>query len=101
MWQQIVAILAVLALLGTTLHLLRRRGFVQFAAALGSRSIKAGGRPRQMQVIERIALGPQQSLHLVNVRDTIFLIGVSPAGCNKLGEFRLDAASPDIRELSA
>ena len=100
MWQQIVAILAVLVLLAGTLHLLRRRGFVQFTSGVRS-GVAKPGKPKEMRVIERIALTPQQSLHLVNVRDTVFLIGVSPAGCSKLGEFAPAAPVGKSRELGA
>ncbi len=80
MLQQILAILLVLGLLMGMLYLLRRRGLAQFSGKLA----RGGSRPKQMQVLERIALSPQHSLHLVSVRSAVFLIGVSPSGCNKV-----------------
>jgi flagellar biosynthetic protein FliO len=93
MLQQILAILLVLALLAGTLFLLRRKGLAQFPAALP----KVPGRTRQIQVLDRVALTPQHSLHLVEVRDEVFLIGVSPGGCNRItgsGELRAEAMPP-------
>ncbi len=78
--QQILAILLVLGLLVGTLTLLRRREMASFPTGPG----RSAGRPKEMQVIERIGLSPQHSLHLVNVRDDVFLIGTSPAGCSKI-----------------
>ncbi len=80
MLQQILAIFLVLGLLVGMLYLLRRRGLTQFSGTLA----RVGSRPKQMQVLERIALSPQHSLHLVNVQNTVFLIGISPSGCNKI-----------------
>jgi flagellar biosynthetic protein FliO len=83
MVQQIVAILLVLGLLVATLSLLRKRGLAQFSPRLHL----GASRPKEIRVVERIALGPQHSLHLVNVREDVFLIGVSPSGCNKIATF--------------
>lgn len=80
MLQQLLAICLVLGLLMGMLYLLRRRGLAKFSGKLA----RVGGRSKQLQVLEKISLSPQHSLHLVNVRDSVFLIGVSPAGCNKI-----------------
>ena len=72
--QQIAAIAGVLALLLATLWWLRQRGF----AAVSLRK-KTGG--RRLEYVERLALGPQQTLHLVRVGDTELLLASSPAGC--------------------
>jgi len=80
MWQQILAVLLVFALLIGTLALLRRRGIAQFSAPLGGVAAKS----RQMRVIERLPLGPQHALVLVSVGDSTLLIGLSPSGCNRL-----------------
>jgi flagellar biogenesis protein FliO len=94
MWQQAFAILLVLGLLIGTLALLRRRGLAQFSAGLS----RGASRPRQMQVIEKIGLTPQHSLHLVNVREDLFLIGVSPSGCDKIAAFGGSGNAIDSRE---
>lgn len=80
MWEQILAVLLVLALLLGTLTLLRRKGIAQFSTPLAGMAAKS----RQMRVIERLALGPQHSLVLVSVGNSTLLIGLSPSGCNKL-----------------
>lgn len=70
--QQYGAVFLVLALLGGALWLLRRRGW----AAAGR------GRPgRQLEVVDRLALSPQHSLHLVRAGDTVILLACSPGGC--------------------
>jgi flagellar biogenesis protein FliO len=49
------------------------------------------GAARRMQTIERLALTPQHSLHLVNVSGRVLLIAVSPGGCSVLdGEVRVE-----------
>ena len=88
MLQQFIAIFLVLGLLAGTLMLLRRKGLAQFSTALPrSGNPRSGNKEKQMQVLERIPLTAQHSLHLVNVRNSIVLIGLSPSGCNKIAEF--------------
>lgn len=93
MWQQILAVFLVLALLMGTLVLLRRRGIAQFSGPLRNLPAKS----REMRVLERVSLGPQHSLLLVHVRNSVFLIGVSPSGCNKIDVFAPEAPLPDLR----
>jgi len=83
MLSQFAAILLVLGLLIGTLALLRRKGLAHFPTG----AVRRGGYPREMQVVEKIGLSPQHSLHLVNVRDEVFLIGISPSGCNRIASF--------------
>jgi flagellar biosynthetic protein FliO len=64
----------VLALLGLTLWWLRRRGFT---AALPPR--RSG--PRRLECLDRLALGPQTTLHLVRFGQTALLVASTPAGC--------------------
>jgi len=75
--RQIAGACVVLALLGGTLWWLRRRGFAHFAGA--------NGKPvRRLQMIERLPLAAQHSLHLVRLADRAILISVSPSGCRLL-----------------
>lgn len=97
MLQQAVAIFFVLGLLVTTLALLRRRGLGQFPNGLRA----SAGKSRQMQVIERMPLSPQHSLHLVSVRNSVFLIGISPSTCQKIGEFTLAGGEHRVEEFQA
>jgi flagellar biosynthetic protein FliO len=82
MIQQLLAIFLVLALLITTLWLLRRKGLASVNLSLPKRS--AG--PKEMELIERLTLTAHHSLHLVRVKDRVILIGLSPSGCNTLTE---------------
>ena len=75
---QIAAAAAVLALLGLTLWTLRRRGI---AIGVPGRS----GAERRLQALERLALGPQHTLHLVRVESEVLVVACSPSGCALLG----------------
>ena len=72
--EQAAAVGAVLALLGGALWWLRQRGY---AVPPVGRRIGA----RRMECVERVALGPQQALHLVRLGDRALLVASSPAGC--------------------
>ena len=76
--QQICAVLLVLALLGGSLYWLRSRGMAQFTGG-----VVRGGK-RRMQSLERLALTPQHSLHLVKVGGRVLLIAVGPGGSSVL-----------------
>jgi flagellar biogenesis protein FliO len=89
--QQILGVLFVLALLGGTLWWLRSRGLAQF----GLKGPGGSGRQRSMKVVERLALTPQHSLHLVDVAGRTVLIATSPSGCAILDH--LTPASGDGR----
>ena len=80
MVEQILAVFLVLALLVTSLWLLRRKGMATVNFGLAKRLSPT----KQMQVVDRVSLTPQHSLHLVRVQNQIFLVGVSPSGCNRI-----------------
>jgi flagellar biogenesis protein FliO len=69
--QQLAAIAMVLALLGAVLWLLRRRNLI----------VPRRTGPRQLMVVERVALGPQHSLALVQVNGVKMLVGTGPGVC--------------------
>jgi flagellar biosynthetic protein FliO len=73
--QQVTAVAGVLALLLATLWWLRRRGYA---------AINLGKRPasRRLECVERLSLGPQQTLHLVRLGDQALLVATSAAGCS-------------------
>jgi flagellar biogenesis protein FliO len=77
--QQALSVLLVLSLLGGALWWLRRKGM----AAVNFRT-PGRGKQRSIQVVERMALTPQHSLHLVKVEDRTMLIAASPDGCTIL-----------------
>ena len=70
---QVLAVAAVMALLGGTLWWLRRRGFT---------TITKGAGLRRMECIERLALSPQHTLHLVRMGRTVMVVASSPSGCS-------------------
>ena len=76
--QQFLGVLLALALLGGTLWWLRNKGMAQLSIK------RAGGKGRSIQVMERLALTPQHSLHLVRVEGRTLLIAASPGGCSIL-----------------
>jgi flagellar biosynthetic protein FliO len=77
--QQLLAVFVVLGLLFGSLWLLKRKGW----ARTSFRRPSSAGQPR-LEVIDRLALTPQHSLHLVRVADRTLLVGLSPQGCNLL-----------------
>jgi flagellar biogenesis protein FliO len=72
--QQTGAVALVLTLLLLTLWWLRRRGVA--GVTLGRKAAA-----RRLESLERLSLGPQQTLHLVRLGSSALLISSSPAGC--------------------
>jgi flagellar biogenesis protein FliO len=66
-----------------------RRGWLH-APFLGA----PNGRTRVLRTIERLALAPQHSLHLVRTGSGDLLIAVHPHGCTLLAEFPEPGAHP-------
>ena len=88
--RQILAVLAVLGLLGGTLYWLRTKGAAQFA-------VKGFGRAanRKMRLVEQLRLTPHHSLHLVNVQGRMLLVAVSPQGCSVLTGGEVEVQTED------
>jgi flagellar biogenesis protein FliO len=84
--QQTLVVVFVLGLLGATIYWLRGQGIARF----GGKGAVRG--TRRMQSLERMALSPQHSLHLVDVGGRVLLIAVSPGGCSLL-DVKLDDAA--------
>ena len=72
---QMTAVAGVLTLLVAVLWWLRRRGYAQLRVARPARG-------RRLERLERLALSPQHTLHLVRLGDTALLVAASPAGCS-------------------
>lgn len=81
-FRQSLAVIVVLALLAGALICLRRFGRGGLAAL---RRSKAG--ESKMQLVERLALTPQHSLHLVRVCDRLLLLSVHSSGIHLLESF--------------
>jgi flagellar biogenesis protein FliO len=74
--EQLMAVVMVLTILGGGLWLLKRKGLVQT-------SLRRSGQPGvpRLESLNRLALTPQHSLHLIRAGDQTLLIGISPGGC--------------------
>ena len=92
MIQQLIAVVLVMGLLLASLQWLRRRGLahIRTGLRLGRRS------PRRLELVEKLPLTAQHSLHVVRMDGRSLLIGVSPAGCALLerGETELATGEP-------
>lgn len=94
MTEQILAALFVLGLLFATVWVFRRKGLVK-AGPLWKRP----GSGKQIELVERVALTPQHSVHLVRIGDELLLVGVSPSSCSTLTALR-SIAIADTRRPS-
>jgi flagellar biogenesis protein FliO len=94
--RQVLAVSGVLLLLGAALWWLRRKGLAQY----GMRP-SAGARKRTLESVERLALGPQHSLHLVRLAGRALLVATSPTGCAVLESVEWasveSARAPEVR----
>lgn len=94
--RQVMAVSSVLLLLGASLWWLRRKGLAQYGKRPSS-----GARKRTLESVERLALGPQHSLHLVRLAGRALLVGTSPTGCAVLESFEWasveSAGTPEVR----
>ena len=77
--RQVLGVVVVLGLLGGALWWLRGKGLAQFAVRDPRRR-----QDQSMKVVERLALTPQHSLHLVRVAERTMLVAASPGGCSLL-----------------
>lgn len=76
--QQLLAVALVLGALCTMVWLLKRKGWAQGRVS-NSRDARV-----KLEVIGRLALTPQHSVHLIRLADRVLLVGLSPNGCNVL-----------------
>jgi flagellar biogenesis protein FliO len=76
--RQGLSVLLVFALLGSTLWAVRRRGFLPFRSGFPRRGPV---RTRTLEALDRLALTPQHSLHLVRVGECEVLVSTHPQGC--------------------
>jgi len=84
--EQLIAVVIVLGILAASLWLLQRKGLVRTTIRA-----RGAGKP-PLELIDRLALTPNHSLHLVRLADRTILVGLSPNGCALLD--RLDRPSP-------
>ena len=93
---QTIAVFAVLALLAAALWWLRRKGYAAFAGA-GARLKSA----RRMELVERLQLTPQHSLHLVRLGEASILVAIFPSGCTVIERLSSVPAADRRRDLTA
>lgn len=79
MLSSVISAAAVILLLLLCLAFLRRKGIAQMK--LFRPNGQAG---RNLEVLDRLVLTPQHSIHLVRVAGNHLLIGLSPSGCSLL-----------------
>jgi flagellar biogenesis protein FliO len=77
---QSLAIALVMTLLGGALFLLKKRGAATF------RLPRLSAAAREMEVIERVALGPHHALHLVRIGDRRVLVATAPSSCQVVSQ---------------
>ena len=91
MIQQMLAVLMVFALLAGLMLWLRRRGIARFRFRTGFTRRKTA---RRLELLERLPLTPQHSLHVVRMGGRALLIGVSPSGCALLESWDNGSGAP-------
>jgi flagellar biogenesis protein FliO len=74
---QCAAVAGVLTLLALVLSWLRRRGWAGWRLPVA--------KARRLRAVERVALGPHHSLHLVELDGSALLVACSPRGCHLVG----------------
>jgi len=87
MMQQMLAVLAVMGLMIGLLQWLRRRGLAHLRTGMMRRRSD-----RRLEVLERLPLTPQHSLHIVRMDGRSLLIGVSPSGCALLENVKAETS---------
>ena len=75
-----LAVLLVLGLLASTLAVLRKRSMLIWRLP----GMAATPSTRRMEVVERIALGPNHALHLVRIDERSVLVATTPGSCRIL-----------------
>jgi len=83
--RQAVSVLLVFALLGAALWALRRRGAIHWQ--------RQRGRAKSLQSLERLALTPQHSLHLIRIDGRELIVATHPQGCSMLAEMKPGASA--------
>jgi flagellar biogenesis protein FliO len=82
--RQIFSVLLVFSLLGAVLWVLRRGGSVSFQGftVKGLARTRALKPTRSMVAVERLALTPQHTLHIVHINGREVLVATHPQGCS-------------------
>ena len=89
--RQVLAVVFVLALLGTALWTLRRGAGPPQAWRRGRD--KARDKARALQIVERVALTPQHSLHVVRAGTCEWILATHPQGCTIISQGKSNGAA--------
>jgi hypothetical protein len=84
-FRQVFSVLLVFSLLGAALWALRRSGRVSFQGFLARKRV-LGQQGRSMVAVERLALTPQHSLHIVRINGREVVVATHPQGCTVVTE---------------
>ena len=76
--RQAFSVLLVFSLLGAVLWALRRGGRISFQGFARNRIL---GNAKSMVAVERLALTPQHTLHIVRVNGRELILATHPRGC--------------------
>jgi hypothetical protein len=77
--RQVFSVLLVFSLLGAVLWILRRGGRISFQGLVTKRASES---TRSMIAVERLALTPQHTLHIVRINGREVLVATHPQGCS-------------------
>jgi flagellar biosynthetic protein FliO len=89
---QVAAVAAVLGALGAMAWWLRRRGPIERASFRRSSG-------KRLESLERLALGPHQTLHLVRMGNRALLLAASPSGCSLLDTVEVRSLNPSAEVI--
>jgi hypothetical protein len=79
--RQVLSVLLVFSLLGALLWALRRSGRLSFQGFAVARK-RVLGNTKSMVAMERLALTPQHTLHIVLIHGREVLVATHPQGCS-------------------
>ena len=77
--RQALSVLLVFSLLGALLWTLRRSGRISFQGLARKR---VQGNTKSMVAVERLALTPQHTLHMIRINGREVLVATHPQGCS-------------------
>ena len=83
--RQVFSVLLVFSLLGAVLWVLRRGGKISFRG-FGFAGKRAPGHTKSIVAVERMALTPNHTLHVVRFNGRDVLIATHPQGCTLVTE---------------
>lgn len=102
--RQLLSVLLVFALLGGALFVLRRGGLGALRGSLLTgvlRNSLAKPRVKSLVSIEKLALTPQHSLHLVRLQGRDIVVATHPQGCALLTEIPNEVPNDVARSAGA